>query len=197
MTGMVLLVAVALLALFIAVIYNKLVRMRNLVKNGFSQIDVQLKRRYDLIPNLVETAKGYLKHESETLEKVILARNQAFGAAQAVAKNPMSGENFKSLLQAEGGLQQAMSRLMVVMESYPELKASQNMSSLMEELISTENKISFARQAYNDAVMDLNNQREVFPNNFVANALGFGPATSFEITEATQRETVKVSFSKS
>lgn len=189
--------AVIAVVLFVIVvgIYNKLVRLRNLVKNSFSQIDVQLKRRYDLIPNLVETVKGYLKHEKETLEKVILARNQAFGAAQAVAANPANGEKFKTLLQAEGGLHQALSRLMVVMENYPELKASQNILALTEELTSTENKISFARQAYNDAVMDFNNQQEVFPNNLVANALGFQPATSFEVTEPAQRDNVKVSFS--
>lgn len=195
MEGILFAAAAAVLILFVVSIYNKLVRLRNLVKNSFSQIDVQLKRRYDLIPNLVETAKGYLKHESETLEKVILARNQAFGAAQAVAQNPANSETFKSLLQAEGGLNQALSRLMVVMESYPDLKASQNMMTLTEELTSTENKISFARQAYNDAVMDFNNQREVFPNNLLASPLGFQPATSFEISEPTQRENVKVSFS--
>lgn len=182
------------LAFWILGIFNKLVRLRNLVKNSFSQIEVQLKRRYDLIPNLVETAKGYLKHEKETLEKVIMARNQAFGAAQAVADSPNSSEKFKGLLQAEGGLQLAMSRLMVVMESYPDLKANATMNQLMEELTSTENKISFARQAYNDSVMDYNNQREVFPNSFVANTFNFQAATSFEISNPGEKEVVKVAF---
>lgn len=195
MTGLIVLATVVFLTLFFIKIYNNLVQLRNLVKNSFSQIDVQLKRRYDLIPNLVETAKGYLQHESETLEKVVLARNQAYGAAQGVAKNISDPQQFKALLSAEGGLNQALSRLLVVMESYPDLKANTNMTSLMEELTSTENKISFARQAYNDAVMEYNTSREVFPNSFIANSFAFGPATSFEITDTTQRESVKVSFS--
>jgi LemA protein len=195
MTGLIVLATAVFVVLFLIKIYNKLILLRNLVKNSFSQIDVQLKRRYDLIPNLVETAKGYLNHESETLEKVVLARNQAYGAAQGLTKDISDPEKFKALINAEGGLNQALSRLMVVMESYPDLKANTNINNLMEELTSTENKISFARQAYNDAVMDYNTSREVFPNSFIANTFAFDAATSFEITDVTQRNSVKVSFS--
>src|SRR5499427_1464225 len=146
-------------------IYNGLVASRNRFKNAFAQIDVQLKRRYDLIPNLVETAKGYLKHERETLEAVIKARNIALAAAQSAAANPADANAIKNLGTAETGLTGALSRLMVVSEQYPDLKANQNMMQLTEELTSTENKIAFARQAYNDSVMSYNTAREVFPNN--------------------------------
>src|SRR5687767_2707957 len=155
------LVAVAIWAIMI---YNGLVALRNRFKNAFSQIDVQLKRRYDLIPNLVETARGYLKHERETLEAVIKARNIALAASQAAAANPADANAIKSLGSAETGLAGALSRLMVVSEQYPDLKANQNMMQLTEELTSTENKIAFARQAYNDSVMTYNNARETFPN---------------------------------
>lgn len=193
----VLIVLVALLlfvALFIVSLYNKLVELRNRFKNAFAQIDVQLKRRYDLIPNLVETAKGYLKHERGTLEAVIAARNTAVTAANAAAANPADAGAMKGLVGAEGSLTGAMSRLMVVVEQYPDLKASQNMMQLTEELTSTENKVSFARQAYNDAVMAYNTQREVFPGNLVAGPFNFTAAELFIIENAEEREAPKVSF---
>src|SRR6187399_1856782 len=155
---------VALFALFFIAVYNSLVVARNRYKNAYAQIDVQLKRRYDLIPNLVEVAKGYLKHERETLENVIKARNVAYTASQAAASNPGDAAAVKGLMSAESGLVGAMSRLMVVAEQYPDLKANQNMMQLTEELTSTENKVSFARQGYNDSVMVYNTTRETFPN---------------------------------
>jgi LemA protein len=174
--------------------YNGLVTLRNRFKNAFAQIDVQLKRRYDLIPNLVETAKGYLKHEHSTLEDVIKARNIAYTASQAAAANPADAGAVKSLLGAESGLAGAMSRLMVVMEQYPDLKANQNMMQLTEELTSTENKIAFARQAYNDSVMTYNTQREVFPTNLIAGLFNFAEAQLFQIENAAERNAPKVSF---
>ncbi|MEN0057691.1 MAG: LemA family protein [Bdellovibrio sp.] len=183
----------AIVAFFI-IIYNKLVQLRNLVKNSFSQIDVQLKRRYDLIPNLVETAKAYMKHEEQTLEKVVWARNQALGAHRAASQNPADSQNMKNLLHAEGQLGQALSQLMVVVESYPDLKANANLMQVTEELTTTENKISFARQAYNDAVMDYNNHCQMFPHNIVAGTFSFKEAASFEITSPNERNTVRVSF---
>lgn len=192
------LIAVGAIAVFVAMwvvgTYNSLVTLRNRFKNAFAQIDVQLKRRYDLIPNLVEVAKGYLKHERETLEAVIKARNIAAAAAQAVAANPADGNAMKSLVSAETGLTGALSRLMVVSEQYPDLKANQNMLQLTEELTSTENKVSFARQAYNDAVMAFNNAREVFPAVIFAGMLGFLPAELFKIEDPTERNAPKVSF---
>jgi LemA protein len=190
----VLLLLVVILALWVVGIYNTLVALRNRFKNAFAQIDVQLKRRYDLIPNLVETAKGYLKHERETLEAVIKARNIAAAAAQAVAANPANASAMKSLVTAETGLTGALSRLMVVSEQYPDLKANQNMMQLTEELTSTENKIAFARQAYNDAVMTYNTSREVFPNVIFAGMFGFLPAELFKIEDPTERTAPKVSF---
>ena len=181
-------------ALWIAGIYNNLVGLRNRFKNAFAQIDVQLKRRYDLIPNLVETAKGYMKHESTTLEAVIRARNIAAAAASAVAANPADANAMKGLLSAESGLGGALSRLMVVSEQYPDLKANQNMMQLTEELTSTENKVGFARQAYNDAVMAYNTAREIFPNVFFAGMFGFLPAELFKIEDPTERNAPKVSF---
>ena len=160
-------------------IYNRLVALRNRFKNAFAQIDVQLKRRYDLIPNLVETAKGYLKHEHSTLEDVIKARNIAYAASQAAAANPADAGAVKNLLGAESGLTGALSRLMVVSEAYPDLKANQNMMQLTEELTSTENKISFARQAYNDSVMIYNTTRETFPNVIFAGMFGFTGRPAF------------------
>ena len=174
--------------------FNGLVGLRNRFKNAYAQIDVQLKRRYDLIPNLVETAKGYMKHERETLENVIKARNIAYTASQSAAANPGDSSTMKNLVSAEGGLTGALSRLMVVSEQYPDLKANQNMMQLTEELTSTENKISFARQAYNDSVMTYNTQREVFPANFVANMFNFGAAELFVIDKPEQKEAPKVSF---
>ncbi len=175
--------------------YNGLVTLRNRFKNAFAQIDVQLKRRYDLIPNLVEVAKGYLKHERETLEAVIQARNIAATAAKAAAANPADAGAMKGLLGAEAGLAGALSRLMVVAEQYPDLKANQNMMQLTEEMTSTENKISFARQAYNDSVMTFNNQREVFPTNLIAGLFNFAEAALFSIENAAEREAPKVKFS--
>ena len=177
-------------------IYNGLVALRNRFKNAFAQIDVQLKRRYDLIPNLVETAKGYIKHERETLEAVIAARNGAHSANLRAAADPANAEAMKQLVTAEAGLSGALGRLFALSESYPDLKANQTMMQLSEELTSTENKISFARQAYNDAVMSYNTAIESFPDNFVAGFGGFREATLLESTESPEeRKAVKVSFS--
>jgi LemA protein len=192
--GVLLLIVLAAGA-WVAGIYNALVALRNRFKNAFAQIDVQLKRRYDLIPNLVETAKGYLKHERETLEAVIKARNVAYTAAQGAAANPADAAAMKNLVSAESGLTGALSRLMVVSEQYPDLKANQNMMQLTEELTSTENKISFARQAYNDSVMTYNTTRETFPNVIFAGMFGFTAAQLFQIEDATERNAPKVSFS--
>ena len=190
------LAGVALLfAFWVVGAYNGLVTLRNRFKNAFAQIDVQLKRRYDLIPNLVETAKGYLKHERETLEAVIAARNTAFAASKAAAANPADAAAMKGLLSAESGLGGALSRLMVVSEAYPDLKANQNMMQLTEELTSTENKISFARQAYNDSVMVYNTTRERFPTNLISGTFNFGEAALFQVENAAEREAPKVKFS--
>lgn len=175
-------------------IYNTLVALRNRFKNAYAQIDVQLQRRYDLIPNLVETAKGYLKHERETLEAVIAARNQAYGAAKAVAGDPSNPEAMATLLKSEGALGGALSRLLVTVEQYPNLKADAQMSSIMEELKSTENKVAFARQAYNDGVMQYNTTREVFPAVLIAGMLGFHPAQLFEVTNIAAKDAPKVQF---
>ncbi len=183
------------LVIWIIAIYNRLVGLRNRFKNAFAQIDVQLKRRYDLIPNLVETAKGYLKHERETLEAVIKARNIAYTAAQAAAANPADNNAMKSLGSAETGLAGALGRLLMVSEQYPDLKANQNMMQLTEELTSTENKISFARQAYNDSVMTYNTAREVFPAVIFAGMFGFTAAELFQVESAAERTAPKVSFS--
>jgi LemA protein len=180
--------------LFVIGKYNLLVSLRNRFKNAYAQIDVQLKRRYDLIPNLVEVAKGYLKHERETLENVIKARNVAYTASQAAASNPGDAAAVKGLLSAESGLVGAMSRLMVVAEQYPDLKANQNMMQLTEELTSTENKVSFARQGYNDSVMVYNTQRESFPTNILAGMFNFAAAELFVIDKPEQRDAPKVSF---
>jgi LemA protein len=192
--ALVLVFLVVVLGAWIAGIYNTLVSLRNRFKNAFAQIDVQLKRRYDLIPNLVEVAKGYMKHEHDTLEDVIKARNIALAASQTAAANPADANAMKGLVSAESGLAGAMSRLMVVQEKYPELKANQNMLQLTEELTSTENKIGFARQAYNDSVMTYNTTREVFPNVFFAGMFGFTAAELFHIEDPTERNAPKVSF---
>lgn len=176
-------------------IYNRLVSLRNRFENAFSQIDVQLKRRYDLIPNLVETAKGYMKHERETLESVIQARNQALAADQEAARNPRDPDAMRKLGGAEGQLTGALGRLFAVAENYPDLKANQNMMALQEELTSTENKVAFARQAYNDAVMQYNTRRESFPDVVIANTFNFQEAPLFEIESPEERETPRVSFS--
>lgn len=185
---------IVVLIVAVVVIYNGLVTLRNRYKNAYSQIDVQLKRRYDLIPNLVETAKGYLKHERETLEAVIQARNQASSANENAAAKPGDPEAMKALMGAETALSGVLGRLFALAESYPDLKANQTMSQLMEELSSTENKIAFARQAYNDAVMVYNISREKFPNAMIANPFGFTEAVLFEIKAPEEREAVKVSF---
>ena len=192
--GVLVLIVVVAVAV-VAGIYNKLVTMRNRYKVAYAQIDVQLKRRYDLIPNLVETAKGYIKHERETLEAVTAARNTAYAASKAAAANPGDATAMKSLATAETGLGGTLSRLMMVSESYPDLKANQNMMQLTEELTSTENKISFARQAYNDTVMTYNTDREVFPSSLIANTFNFGPAELFVIDKPEQKDAPKVSFS--
>ena len=175
-------------------LYNRLVTLKNRFKNAYSQIDVQLKRRYDLIPNLVETAKGYLKHERGTLEAVINARNQASSANAKAAADPGDSGAIKDLIGAETVLTGALGRLFALAEAYPDLKANQTMSQLMEELSTTENKIAFARQAYNDAVMSYNIGREKFPNVIIAGAFGFREAVLFEISVPEEREAVKVSF---
>ena len=176
-------------------LYNGLVTLRNRFKNAFAQIDVQLKRRYDLIPNLVETAKGYIKHERETLEAVIAARNTAKSANQLAAADPADADAMKKMAAAETGLSGALGHLFALSEAYPDLKANQTMMQLSEELTSTENKIAFSRQAYNDAVMSYNTAIESFPDNFVAGFGGFKQATLLEATESPEeRKPVKVSF---
>ncbi|MBN1676209.1 MAG: LemA family protein [Kiritimatiellae bacterium] len=190
----VVLAVVVVLVLFIIGIYNRLVTLRNRYKNAYAQIDVQLKRRYDLIPNLVETAKGYMAHERETLEAVVKARGAAFNASQAAAANPGDPGAMKGLMGAESMLTGALGRLLVVVERYPDLKANQQMSQLMEELTSTENRISFARQAYNDGVTSYNTQRETFPSVMFAGMFGFSAAELFEIEAPEQREAPKVQF---
>ena len=174
--------------------YNRLVALRNRYKNAFSQIDVQLKRRYDLIPNLVETAKGYLKHERQTLDAVITARNQASTAAQRAASSPGDAAAMRDLAGAETALGGALGRMFALAEAYPDLKANTTMNQLSEELTSTENKVAFARQAYNDAVMAYNTGREVFPASLIAGWAAFTEARPWEIERAVEREAVKVSF---
>jgi LemA protein len=189
-----LIVLLAIAVLYFIGIYNRLVTLRNQFRNAFAQIDVQLKRRYDLIPNLVETAKAYLKHERETLEAVTAARNQAVDAARLAAAEPGNAQAMTGLSGAEGALTGALGRLFALVEAYPDLKANQNMMQLSEELTSTENRVAFARQAFNDSVMSYNNACEVFPGVIVAGAFGFVKATLLEI-EATERTAPRVSFS--
>jgi LemA protein len=191
--GFIVLVAIFLIVFIIAA-YNSLVTLRNRYKNAYSQIDVQLKRRYDLIPNLVETAKGYLAHERGTLEAVIAARNAAVTANTRAAQNPGDTSAMKEISSAETALSGVMGRLFALAESYPDLKANTTMLSLMEELTSTENKVSFARQAYNDSVMAYNTRREVFPTNLIAGPFNFGPAELFVIDKPEQKDAPKVSF---
>ncbi|HNV84043.1 MAG TPA: LemA family protein [Arenimonas sp.] len=194
MSVLVLLLVVVIAGFMIVGIYNGLVTSRNAYKNAFAQIDVQLNRRYDLIPNLVETAKGYMAHERETLEAVIQARAAAVSGLKAASANPGDPNAMAQLANADQGLTGALSRLMVVSESYPDLKANQNMMQLSEELTSTENRVAFARQAYNDSVMGYNNKREVFPSNIIAGMFNFAAASLLEITEPAKREAPKVSF---
>ena len=193
MGWIVLLVIVGIVLVFIST-YNRLVTARNAFKNAFAQIDVQLTRRYDLIPNLVETARGYLKHERETLEAVIKARNAAYAGLKTAASDPGNAAAVQQLSGAEQQLGGALGRLMAVAESYPDLKANQNMMQLSEELTSTENKVAFARQAYNDSVMSYNNAREVFPSSIVAGMFNFQPAQPLEAAKPEAREAPKVSF---
>ena len=181
--------------LFVMGVYNKLVTLRNRYKNAYAQIDVQLKRRYDLIPNLVETAKGYMAHERGTLQAVTEARNIAYEASKTAAANPGDSSAIKNLASAETGLGGTLSRLMMVSEQYPDLKANQNMMQLTEELTSTENKISFARQAYNDSVMTYNTDRDVFPSNLIAGMFNFASAELFVVDKPEQKDAPKVSFS--
>jgi len=192
--GWIVLGLIAALVIYVIAIYNGLVALRNRVKNAFSQIDVQLQRRYDLIPNLVETAKGYLKHERETLEAVITARNQAQAAANRAEQDPTAAGAISELAGAENLLGAAMGRFFALAEAYPDLKANQNMMQLSEELSSTENRIAFARQAYNDAVMTYNIKCESFPDNLVANNFGFRQAELLELEDQQARKAVKVSF---
>lgn len=172
--------------------YNALVKLRNRFRNAFAQIDVQLKRRHDLIPNLVETAKGFMKHERETLEAVIQARNAAESARASVSPDNAGG--METLMQAEGGLSSVMGRLFALSESYPDLRSNENMKQLSEELSTTENKVAFARQGYNDAVMNYNNKRETFPSNIIAGMFNFTAAVMFEVKDESEREAVKVEF---
>ena len=198
MNGIAVLVVVVLVVAFAAWavgLYNGLVVRKNRFKNAFAQIDVQLRRRYDLIPNLVETAKGYLMHERETLTAVIEARNQAAGAAKALAAAPGDPAAVKAFSAAESGLAGVLSRLMVVVERYPDLKANEQMARVSEELTSTENRIAFARQAYNDSVTEYNTKRELFPTSLVAGMFNFAPAALLEATSSdAQREAPQVKF---
>lgn len=191
--GILILLGVGVL-LYVIGAYNKLVVLRNRYKNAFAQIDVQLKRRYDLIPNLVESAKGYLKHERGTLEAVINARNTAAAASSRAAQNPGDATAMKELSGAETALAGFLTRFFALVEAYPDLKANQTIMQLMEELTSTENKISFARQAYNDAVMVYNTAREVFPTNIVAGMFNFGPAELFVVEKPEEKQAPKVQF---
>ena len=177
-------IIVVLLIIFVIGVYNTLIRLRNQVDNSWSQIDVQLKRRHDLIPNLVETAKGYMKHERETFEAITKARSQAMGA-----------KTVSEASKAEGALAEALSRFMLVVENYPDLKANQNFLAVQEELTGTENRISFARQSYNDQVLFFNNKIQMFPSNIVANMFKFSKRDFFELESAAEREVPKVSFS--
>lgn len=185
---------IVLIAIFFVSIYNKLVGGRNAYKNAFAQIDVQLTRRHDLIPNLVETAKGYMKHERDTLEAVIKARNVAVSGLKTAAANPGDPNAVQQLSGAENALNASLGRLFALAEAYPDLKANQNMMQLSEELTSTENKVAFARQAFNDAVMTYNNGREMFPNSIVANMFSFLPAQLLEIESPEKRAVPVVKF---
>jgi LemA protein len=195
MGWIVVLVIIAVVVFWAVGAYNRLVSLRNKFRNAFAQIDVQLKRRYDLIPNLVETAKAYMKHERETLENVIKARNTAVGANAAASADPGSASAIQGLVAAEGALSGALSRLFALAEAYPDLKANQNMMQLTEELTGTENKISFARQSFNDAVMSYNTSAQQFPTNVIASAFSFTPAELLKSTESDEeRRPVKVQF---
>ena len=193
-SGLITLIVLIALAFWLVSIYNRLVSLRNRFKNAFAQIDVQLKRRYELIPNLVETAKAYLKHESETLEAVIAARQGAEAANSKAAGDPADAGAIQGLIAAETALTGSLGKLFALQENYPDLKADGTVQQLMEELTSTDNRVAFARQAYNDSVMEYNTSREMFPNNFIAGPFKFMPAKLFEIDVAAEREAPKVSF---
>lgn len=192
--GMIILIAGVLIVVAVIGLYNNLISLRNRFKADFAQIDTTLKRRYDLIPNLVETAKGYLRHERETLEAVTTARNQAYAAGQRAAANPADAAAVRSLMQADSQMTGVLGRLFAVAEAYPDLKANQNMMQLMAELSSTENTVASARQAYNESVMFYNTARETFPSVIIANAFGFTAAQLFEIESAEERKAPRVSF---
>lgn len=193
-TSYILLGIIGLLVIALIIVFNSLVTLRNRFRNAFAQIDVQLKRRYDLIPNLVETAKAYLKHERQTLEAVIAARNQALTASNQAAAAPGEPGAMKGLMAAESLLGASMVKLLAIVENYPDLKANTTMMQLSEELSSTENRVAFARQAYNDAIMEYNTAREKFPGFLVAGPLSFGPAQHYEVEAPGERQSVKVSF---
>jgi LemA protein len=196
MAGWIFLAIVVLIVVFAVTAYNGLVALRNRYKNAFAQIDVQLKRRYDLIPNLVETAKGYMAHERQTLEAVTAARQAAIRAEQRAAAQPGSPQAMAGLAAAEAGLTGALGRLFAVAEAYPELKANQNMMAVQEELTSTENRVAFARQGYNDSVMEYNTRRESFPANLIAGVFRFEGAGLLESTTSSEERTApRVSFS--
>lgn len=195
MVGWILLITVVILLAWAVSAYNKLVGLRNQYKNSFAQIDVQLKRRHDLVPNLVETAKAYMKHERETLEAVIAARNQAVSANSTVNAHPDNAGSLKEMAAAEGALSSTLGRLFALSESYPDLKADQSMQQLHEELSSTENRIAFARQAYNDGIMQFNTEREQFPGSIIANMFSFKQAELLQATESEEeRKAIKVVF---
>ncbi|MBK8325646.1 MAG: LemA family protein [Moraxellaceae bacterium] len=194
MFGIVFLAFIGLAAFYAVNVYNSLISLRNHFKNAFAQIDVQLQRRYELIPNLVEAVKAYLSHEKDTLTKVIAARNQAVTAEQVAAKNVDSAEAMSKLSLAEGVLNTALGKLMVLSEAYPDIKANSTIQNLMEELKSTENRVGFARQAFNDAVMGYNIEREKFPNNIVANFTNFQAALPLEIHNIEAKEPIKINF---
>jgi LemA protein len=195
MGSIILLVILVGIGFFVVGLYNGLVTARNGYKNAFAQIDVQLTRRYDLIPNLIETVKGYMKHERETLEAVIQARNSAVAGLSSAKANPGDAAAMQQLAGADNALTQSLGRLFALSEAYPDLKANQNMMQLSEELTSTENKVAFSRQAYNDAVMGYNNRREMFPGSIIASTFAFQPAEPLKIESETKREVPKVSFS--
>ena len=194
MSFVIFLAVIAAIVLFAIGIYNSLVNLRNRVKNAFAQIDVQLTRRHDLIPNLVETVKGYMKHERETLEAVINARNTAVSSLDAAKADPANAQAIKELGASEGALGAALSRLFALSEAYPDLKANQNVMQFQEELSSTENKVAFSRQAFNDAVLSYNNKAENFPNNIIAGMFNFELASFLEIESPEKREVPDVDF---
>ena len=195
MSTIITLVVVAVIIFYIVGIYNRLVALKKRFKNAYAQIDVQLTRRYDLIPNLVETAKGYMAHEKDTLEAVIQARNQAVSANQAAAKHPDDGQAIQGIVGAEAMLTGALGKFFALSEAYPDLKANETMNNVMEELSTTENKVAFSRQAYNDSVMTYNTYKEQFPNSIISNQFSFQDAELFEVDDPEVKKAVKVSFS--